>query len=294
MSRRTVRADQRNRGSATALVLQITPVPKPLFNINLRSTLKHSEWAALRRSVIMERGRKCGTCSKAVKNSSDLQAHEECAYDTSGDPAVARIRQIVIQCSMCHGCEHFFRLLSLAKRGIVASWQITDLIEHFCEVNGVGPKEFDEHAFSTWEEWKRLSALRWRLDLRPYSEALVHADPVTDINGLNSGSERPWADPTDSKRQAEFLFLLTEISTRYGYWIGSTPKSQKPPLHLLEPGTPTGEYAINRTMSVTPDGVSTLHSLSWSHDPQKGSKRRRTEVAKKPPKKDLPAVRKPL
>jgi hypothetical protein len=283
MSRRTVRADQRpeNSGSAPTLVLQITPVPKPLFNINLRSNLRRSEWAALRRPVIEDRGRKCGTCGEAIKQSADIQAHEAWAYDTSVVPAAAKIREIVIQCRKCHGCEHFFRMLSLAKKGRVAGWQITDIIEHFCEVNGVGPDKFDEHAFVAWNEWKKLSALRWRVDLRPYSDHLIDADPDPNIKALSPGSEPPWADPADEKRRAEFRWLLTEISTRYGFWIGRTSKSKAPELHVLEPGTLAGEYCITRTIESESDGISSVpHSLSWSNDPlirSTGSKRRTKE-----------------
>ena len=198
-----------------------------------------------------------------------IQAHEEWSYDTSTNPATARINRIVLQCQMCHGCEHFFQKLVLAKKGVLADWQIEDLRKHFCTVNSVGPEYFDRHAKTAWNEWKRLSELRWRVDLRPYSEEAINVDPATDIKGLAPKSEPPWADPSDRKRRSEFLYLLTEISTRYGYWIGSTSKSQKLPLHVFEPGIRAGDYSISCIIAVgSGDTVAVRHTLSWSDDPR--------------------------
>jgi hypothetical protein len=163
----------------------------------------------------------------------------------------------------------------------VADWQITDLIEHFCTVNGASREEFDTHAANAWNEWKRLSGLRWRVDLRPYSDQLVEADPARDIKALRPGSGRPWDDPADAQRRSEFLYLLTKLSTRYGYWIGSTAGSEAPPLYVLEPGTKAGGYSISRT--VLPDSgydAPAPHDLSWSDDPLTGRTRSKRRPSK--------------
>jgi hypothetical protein len=149
------------------LVLKITPIPKPLYGVNLRNPklFKKSHWEAIRGSAIEERGQRCETCGKKIRKSSDIQAHEEWSYDTSTDPATANITRIVLQCRMCHECEHFFRMLNLFENGQLEKRQILDLRKHFCKVNAVGAKDFDRHVRIAWKEWKRLSALRWRVEI---------------------------------------------------------------------------------------------------------------------------------
>jgi hypothetical protein len=255
------------------LRLRVSPIPKPLFGINLRKIPKGG-WGKIRQAAIQEHGNNCGTCGEKITNG--LQGHEHWEYDTTSDPAIARIGAIVLQCRMCHDCEHFFRTLILVRNGAVSSDRVDELVQHFCRVNGVGPEEFNAHAVVAWNEWARLSALRWRVDFRPYSEQVVHADPVKGIEMLKPGSRLPWVDPTDHDRRSEFLHVLTQISTRYGYWIGSTSKSKSIPLHVMEPGQPAGYYRMTRIEEPTDEGMIFHHTLSWSDDPARKAKRRKS------------------
>jgi len=254
---------------SSTLRVRISPIPKPLYGINLRKT-SNCGWGKIRQATIQKHGNRCATCGEQTTRG--LQGHEQWEYDTTTDPAVARIRGVVMKCRMCHDCDHFFRILTLVRNGAVSSGKVDELIKHFCRVNGVGPEEFNAHAVAAWNEWARLSALRWRVDLHPYSEEAIHADPVPGIKTLRPGARLPWVDPTDDQRRSEFLYLLTEISTKYGYWTGSTSKSKPIPLHVTEPGKPSGEYSISRTLEPTAEPMIYHHTISWSQDPTRKSK----------------------
>src|ERR1051325_66321 len=135
-------------------ILRVTPIPLPLFEKNLRKLLNRSRWDAIRHSVIAERGLKCETCGHNCENPTAINAHEEWIYDTSIDPATARINRIVLQCRMCHDCEHFFRMEKvLLKKGIIGKEKLDELIRHFCAVNGVSKGEFVMHRNDSWNEW---------------------------------------------------------------------------------------------------------------------------------------------
>jgi hypothetical protein len=179
------------------LALRITPIPKPLYRINLRSVLKASEWKAIRQSLIRERGLICQSCGEKVL-SADLQEHEQWTYDTSSEEAVATLTGIAIQCRMCHDCEHFFRILLLFKKGLILDDRITNLIDHFCKVNSTTTPSFNRHAISAWNEWKRLSGLRWQVILRPYSDRTIFAEPSSVSSSLEPTSAVSWADPSGS------------------------------------------------------------------------------------------------
>ena len=160
------------------LKLQVTPIPKPLFGINLRYVLRDSGWKAMRRSILSERGNRCETCSKIVEESSDLHAHEEWVYETTEDSGTAKIRRIAIQCRACHDCEHFLMVRMLVRQGRVPKERIQELIQHFCAVNDVGPQVFKRHVLQAKNDWERLSSLSWEVDLSPYSTKVIQVSSV--------------------------------------------------------------------------------------------------------------------
>lgn len=252
--------------------LQISPIPKPLHRINLRSVLKASEWKAIRQSLIRERGLICETC-RAKTLTADLHAHEIWSYDTTTSPATATLTGISLQCKLCHGCEHFFRMLLLAKKGGVTDWQIEELVQHFCEVNATSPQVFSDHAVGKWNEWVALSELGWHVDLRPYSDQTLYAEPASDVGPLIDRTlPLPWEDPSGHRRRSEFLSLLTQLSTEYGYWIGRTSIANELPLHVLRPGTQAGCYQITRTLVSDTEQAEMPLTLSWSADPKRRRK----------------------
>jgi len=175
--------------NVAALILRIKPVPRPLHQINLRSALDISQWDAIRRPIMEERGLRCETFGHECEDPSAINAHEEWIYDTTSDPAVATISGIVLQCPMCYGCEIFFRMESQFNKGKIEKLKIDGLVEHFCKVNKVTRADFAEHRKAVWEEWTRILKLRWKIDLSPYSEKYSGQIFQLEAVGKNMGAD---------------------------------------------------------------------------------------------------------
>ncbi len=123
----------------------ISPIPAPLWGVNLRKVLTRTEWRKVREGLIAERGLKCETCGGVQYETKDIAAHEEWEYDTSGSPAVAKLTGIRLVCWPCHAVEHFGATKSMVASGDLSDFAIEDTIAHFCRLNGVGKAEFDAH-----------------------------------------------------------------------------------------------------------------------------------------------------
>ena len=145
------------------LVLAIEPVPKPLWNLNLRHVLTKTQWKKLRELVLAERGLVCATCGKVETEARKISAHEEWSYDTTSSPAMARLASIRLSCWLCHAVEHIGFAHELATSG-KAPYALDAAIAHFCRINRATRAEFDVHKDAAFAEWHRRNALVWRVD----------------------------------------------------------------------------------------------------------------------------------
>jgi hypothetical protein len=141
----------------------VSPVPKPLWNENLRHRLSKSAWSKLRKQLIDERGLRCETCGKEVAESKKISAHEEWEYDTSTSPAVAHLTGIKLSCWLCHAVEHVGFANELAQSGAFPN-ALEYAIQHFCAMNNVGRDVYEKHKDEAFAEWHRRNAMQWRVD----------------------------------------------------------------------------------------------------------------------------------
>jgi hypothetical protein len=241
MSTSGKRSSKRPGGRRSNLRLKITPIPKPLFGINLRAELG-SEWAKLRRSLLAAHGPNCQTCGVSLGTPSKVQAHEEWSYEETADPACATIGRIALQCEKCHGVEHFLRMLTLGSRKAVSDAAIMGLISHFYAVNHVGDDEFIEHLSATTVKWAQRSELRWRADLRPYADRQIEVDADPLIAAEGRSFEKPFNNVAGKMRPSEFLNSLTKLSSASGLWLDCPSESKGIPLVVCEPGQEPGRY----------------------------------------------------
>ena len=157
-----------------ALKIAVGPVPKPLWNENLRHRLTASAWRRLRQEVLAARGPRCETCGVEVAEAKRVSAHEEWRYDTSSSPAVASLLGIKLSCWLCHAVEHIGMAHELAISGAVPH-ALDAAIAHFCRLNGVGRDVFEKHKDEAFAEWHRLNALEWRVDWGQYAAMVDRA-----------------------------------------------------------------------------------------------------------------------
>lgn len=144
--------------------LAIRPVPSPLWYRNLRHELGDYRWGKFRVAIIARRGLNCEICGKAIAESKNIKAHEEWTYKYSGERGTAKLEKIVLCCWHCHHSEHFLLTLKLVDQGALTERAIKETVAHFCRLNGVSEKQFDEHLWQAKAEWRELSLKRWRVD----------------------------------------------------------------------------------------------------------------------------------
>ena len=156
--------------------LSVRMISRPLWGLNLRRALPVSRWNKIRRAHIAERGLKCQTCGKAGTESKRIFCHEEWYYDTTRDPAVARLTGLVLSCWHCHAVEHFGATGNMVRSGELTPRAIEDTVEHFCRVNGVGREAFAAHGAEARAQWDRLSRLRWEVDWGPFASFVAEAE----------------------------------------------------------------------------------------------------------------------
>ncbi len=149
--------------------LAIRPVPSPLWYKNLRHELGQHRWGKFRAAIIAQRGMNCQICGKTITESKNVKAHEEWTYRVSGVSGVAKLENIVLCCWHCHHSEHFLLTLKLVDQGVLTERAINDTVAHFCRLNGVNEKQFDDHLYDAKAEWRELSSKEWDVDWGKYS-----------------------------------------------------------------------------------------------------------------------------
>lgn len=159
--------------SESELRLRINMIPKPLFRENLRKYLTQTAWLKLRQDLISERGCTCELCGAPIANPSDVDAHEQWDYEPLARPARATVTGIKLACADCHAVVHFGLQFALVQQGKLPASRLEHLEQHFCRVNGVGPRMFSIHVNAATERWAELNEqTSWQLDFGEYSSLL--------------------------------------------------------------------------------------------------------------------------
>lgn len=158
--------------SATpTLRLRITPVPRPLFGLNLRKIIGKGRWRKIRKALLEENGCVCAICGAEPEDVRQIHGHEEWVYDTSTTPAVARLNGITLHCWLCHGVEHYLLAMKLAALGYEEQERL--IVQHFCDVNGADEDLFAKHLSEAMAIWSPLCDLEWTVDYRDYTNLVA-------------------------------------------------------------------------------------------------------------------------
>lgn len=142
------------------LRLTIELVPATSWHANLRDVLTPAAWAALRRQVIEQSGRRCGICGAGGR----LHCHEVWDYDDAAH--VQTLQGFRALCVWCHHVKH------IGLAGVMASQGKLDyerVIAHFLRINGCDRATFQRHYRAAMETWRERSRHEWAIDLGPYN-----------------------------------------------------------------------------------------------------------------------------
>lgn len=156
---------------------EISPVPAPLWGVNLRAALTRTQWRKLRDEVIAERGLRCETCGQQQAEPRDISAHEEWTYEIGASPAAAALTGIRLSCWLCHAVEHFGATTNMASSGEIGEYAVEDAIAHFCRRNGVGRAAFEIHHSQVFAEWSHRNSLDWRVDWGAFAARVEERNP---------------------------------------------------------------------------------------------------------------------
>jgi len=142
----------------TTLRLEMELVPETAFNMNLRHTLKKSEWDEIRKEVYKRAGSKCEICGDTGR----MSAHEVWDYREDEKKPEVVLQNIVCLCNSCHMCKHWGMAQILADEGKL---DMEALILHFLTVNGCTKDEMLDHLSACFAQWENRSKIGWTLNI---------------------------------------------------------------------------------------------------------------------------------
>ncbi len=97
--------------------------------------LPKKEWDEIRHRVYWEADHECVVCGARHRK---LHAHEVWAFDDK--KKIQKLIGIECCCALCHDVHHFGRASQVYSK----NYQ-NELMKHWCEVNGLTPKDFQKH-----------------------------------------------------------------------------------------------------------------------------------------------------
>src|SRR5882724_10727228 len=136
------------------LKLSISLVPQPLWRENLRRQLSRSEWDRLRIKHFSEYPN-CQYCDSYPVGSA-RHAHEDWVYDA--EVGIARLASLKTVCRMCHFTHHPGFVRQMVKEGKFAPQVLSDVVLHFCAVNGCSIEDYQRHCMEAKIVYDDLSA----------------------------------------------------------------------------------------------------------------------------------------
>lgn len=177
--------------------LRIEMIPATLWRRNLRTIMTPTEWHNLRTALITRHGLTCSSCGKVVSERKRLHAHEEWKFLEKAGLPVAWLWRVQLICWHCHMCEHPGVLSALISEGRLTDRAERDVVTHFCEVNGLSEKAWEQCLKSAYTRWHRRSKQSWEIDYGPFTtwaRATFRTDPL---------NKQPW-------REEEYSVICVE------------------------------------------------------------------------------------
>ena len=128
-------------------------VPDGCWYSNLRSIIKKSEWAYIRKTAYAEANGKCMICGRPVKR---LEAHEVWSYDEIN--AIQKLEKIIAVCHDCHSVIH------IGRTQLVGDIERAE--KHYLKINKCSYAEFRQELGKANERHRELNKIpEWKLDL---------------------------------------------------------------------------------------------------------------------------------
>lgn len=137
--------------------LYIELVPRPLWGVNLRNYLGKEKWRDLSKKVAKDAGYRCEVCGgRGPKH--PVECHEIWDYSVWG---TQKLKGFIALCPDCHKIKHWGRTQLFSDEA-----ELSRLIGHFCNINGVTENHFAMHKTEAFAWWQRANKIDWESDFQ--------------------------------------------------------------------------------------------------------------------------------
>jgi len=141
-------------------LLSIGLVPQSTWYDNVRSRVTQKTWKDIRYTFVKGQCQYCGYAK------GKLFCHEVWRYNVMKG---GRKREYVQEltgfeavCFLCHSVHHFGLAQVMAREGRL---DMSELIEHYCRVNGCTKEDFELDKKEAFELWEERSKHDWSVDI---------------------------------------------------------------------------------------------------------------------------------
>jgi len=143
--------------------LAIELVPIPTMNVNVRSHMSAYRWRQLSLDIQRRDHYACTICQRRKgQEIHRLHCHEQWEFDMEN--GIQRLTGLVSLCFQCHMVKH----IGFADmNGWIEKYE---LVEHFCNVNGVEKDTFAVHLNQAVQLWIARNDIHWIVDMSDYIE----------------------------------------------------------------------------------------------------------------------------
>ena len=161
------------------LKLKVELVPEPLWEKNLRTLLKESEWTLVRQYALVMANDTCQVCSARRGNEgvTKLLCHEQWTYDDKKN--IQKLTGVQITCFMCNLVNHRGLAGVLLLEGRLDITE-KDIEKHFCKVNNCGPRAYHKILEEAFSLWSSRSGHKWAQDLIWYYKTFPSLKALID------------------------------------------------------------------------------------------------------------------
>ncbi len=139
-------------------------IPKPLWDLNLRTKLGKAGWRRLRDGLAARSKPGCAICGSLAP----LQGHEVWDYAETETTGTAMLQGVNFVCQDCSSIHHFGRFQQLLAERVITPQEYQRVIEHALRVNDCDTAKWEQHALVAKEAYDRRSNLRWAINYGPF------------------------------------------------------------------------------------------------------------------------------
>jgi hypothetical protein len=168
------------------LKLEIELVPMALWGINLRTALTPTRWKRIRADAVA--AGICEVCGS--RDATKLHGHERWSYGEEyddGAEGIAHLLGVGAVCHACHAVMHIGATQFIAAGNPLYTDMVDDAVKHFCKVNGLNRRVFEDHSRAVGSVHAIRNSMTWTVDWGAYR---AEVEEVRTMRAAREASKR--------------------------------------------------------------------------------------------------------